>query len=195
MPFNAFTRPLALGALGLSLFVSAACGGDDDAPANGDSGSSEGSGSSGAGAGAKGGKYDACKLLTAEELQAATGEKMDEGDSDYVEFPMGQAICTWGSTGETSLAIAQVSVLRDSGLSDSIRKQNYSVERLFKEGKALYSDPIEPVSGIGNEAHRIGNSLNVLFDGMSISVSIGRPNVQTAELVTMAKLASGRVPK
>jgi len=188
MLFTFPARALVLGALSASLLLSAACGGDDDAPASG--GSSAKSGTS-----AKAGKYDACALITAAELESLAGEKMDAGDSDYVESPMGQAICTWGSTGDTSLTIAQVSVLRDSGLSDMLKKQNYTVERLFKEGKALYSEPIEPVSGIGDDAYRVGNSLNVLFDGMSLSVSIGRQNVQTADLVEMAKLASGRVPK
>lgn len=188
MLFTFPARPLALGALSAALLLTVACGGDDDAPASG-GGSDKGSTS------AKAGKYDACALITAAELESLAGEKMDEGDSDYVESPMGQAICTWGSTGETSLTIAQVSVLRDSGLSEALKSQKYTVERLYKEGKALYTEPLEPVSGIGDDAYRVGNSLNVLFDGMSISVSIGRQNVQTADLVEMAKLASGRVPK
>jgi len=186
--FRTFAHCLVLGTVSAALLLSVACGGDDDTPASG--GISEKSNTS-----AKAGKYDACALITAAELESLAGEKMDEGDSDYVESPMGQAICIWGSTGETSLTIAQVSVLRDSGLSEALKSQKYTVERLHKEGKALYTEPLEPVSGIGNDAYRVGNNLNVLFDGMSISVSIGRQNVQTAELVEMAKLASARVPK
>lgn len=198
MSFRTFSRYLLLGALGASLFLSVACGGgDDDATSSaGDDADAVATKAGEARDNAtdtKGARFDPCKLLTASELEEFAGEKMDAGEAAYVEVPMGQTLCTWGATSETSLVIAQVSVVREQDFSDQLKKQKYTAKKLFDDGKALLSGTVD-VTGIGESAYRAGNDLTILHEGMVISVSLGKKDVQTATLVEMAKKAIGRLP-
>lgn len=198
MSFRTFAHHLVLGALSASLLLSVACGGgDDDAPAGG--GDDVGAVATKAGetrdrtTDTKGAKFDPCQLLTAAELEEFAGEKMDAGDAAYVEMPMGQTLCTWGATSETSLSIAQVSVVREQDFADQLKNQKYTAKKLFDDGKALQAGA-EDVPGIGDSAYRTGNDLTILHEGMVVSVSLGKKDVQTATLVEMAKKAIARLP-
>ncbi len=197
MSFRTFARYLLPGALGASLLLSVACGGDDDATSSaGDDADAVATNAGEArdnAAGTKGAKFDPCQLLTAAELEQFAGEQMDAGEAAYVEVPMGQTLCTWGATSERSLVIAQVSVVREQDFADQLKKQKYTAKRLFDDGKALQAGA-ENVPGIGESAYRTGNDLTILHEGMVISVSLGKQNVQTATLVEMAKKAIARLP-
>lgn len=198
MSFRTFTHHLMLGALSASLLLSAACGGgDDDAPSGGNDGTGSVATKAGeapdSSADTKGAKFDPCQLLTAAELEEFAGEKMDAGEAAYVEVPMGQTLCTWGSTRETSLTIAQVSVVREQDFVDQLKKQKYTAKKLFDDGKAMQT-AAQDVPGVGESAYRTGNSLTILHDGMVIAVSIGKQNLETATLVEMAKKAIARLP-
>lgn len=198
MSYRIVIRHFALGALSASLLLSAACGGDDSSPGDsgtpGDSAATQSGGNTtAAGTTADKGKFDPCQLLTAAELEEVAGEAMDAGDAAIAQGPMGITLCTWGATSDRSLTIAQVSVTREQDFTDQLKSQKYTAKRLFEDEKALHGS-VEDVPGIGQSAYRAGNVLNILYDGMTVSVSLGRQGVTTEMLVKMANQAVARLP-
>lgn len=198
MSYRTLLHHVVLGALSVSALLSVACGGGDDDSST-DTGGDVGAVATKAdeakttAADTKGAKFEPCDLLTAAELEEFAGEKMDEGDPVYQQAPLGITLCTWGATSERSLTIAQVSVLREQDFAEQIKSQKYTAKKLFEDEKAMYTG-IEEVAGIGQSAYRTGNVLNVLFDGMTMSVSIGRQGLETETLVKMANAAVARIP-
>jgi hypothetical protein len=179
------------------MLVSVACGGGSDG-ASSDAGDGGGATTTAGEAknkppDTKGAKFDPCQLLTAAELEEFAGEKMDGGDATIAQGPMGITLCTWGATSDTSLTIAQVSVIREQDFTDQFKAQKYTAKKLFEDEKALHTG-VQEVSGISESAYRVGNVLNVLYDGMTVSVSLGKQGVQTETLVAMAKAAVARIP-
>ena len=197
MSYRIFLRHLTLGAFSASLLLSVACGGGDD-DASSDAGDDVATSTTAAetkdtAPDAKGAKFDPCELLTAAELEELAGEKMDGGDPAIAQGPMGITLCTWGATSERSLTIAQVSVVREQDFADQLKSQKYTAKKLFEDEKALHSG-VQDVAGIGQSAYRVGNVLNVLYDGMTVSVSLGKQGVETETLVAMASKAVPRIP-
>jgi len=186
------------GALSAALLFSVACGGGDDDASPDDS---DGGGATATTAGdAKdtpsgegGAKFDPCQLLTAAELEELAGEKMDGGDPAVAQGPLGITLCTWGATSDTSLTIAQVSVVREQDFTAQLKSQKYTAKKLFDDEKALRTG-VQDVAGIGESAYRVGNVLNVLYEGMTVSVSLGKQGVETGTLVAMANKAVARIP-
>lgn len=186
------------GALSAALLFSVACGGGDDDASPDDS---DGGGATATTAGdAKdtpsgegGAKFDPCQLLTAAELEELAGEKMDGGDPAVAQGPLGITLCTWGATSDTSLTIAQVSVVREQDFTAQLKSQKYTAKKLFDDEKALRTG-VQDVAGMGESAYRVGNVLNVLYEGMTVSVSLGKQGVETGTLVAMANKAVARIP-
>jgi len=196
--YQTFIHHIILGALSTSLLLSVACGGGDDDASSDDS---DGGGATATTAGdAKdtpsgegGAKFDPCQLQTGAELEEFAGEKMDDGDPGIGLGPMGITLCTWGATSDRSLTIAQVSVVREQDFSAQLKSQKYTAKKLFDDEKALHSG-VQDVAGTGESAYRVGNVLNILYDDMSVSVSLGKQGLQTETLVAMANAAVARVP-
>ncbi|MBE0609866.1 MAG: DUF3558 family protein [Dehalococcoidia bacterium] len=198
MSYRPLIHHIILGALSTSLLLSVACGGGDD-DASSDAGDGGGATATTAGdakdtpSGESGAKFDPCQLLTGAELEEFAGEKMDGGDPAIAQGPMGITLCTWGATSERSLTIAQVSVVREQDFSAQLKSQKYTVKNLFEGEKALHTS-VQDVAGIGESAYRVGNVLNVLYDGMTVSVSLGKQGVETETLLAMANKAVARIP-
>lgn len=198
MSYRTLFHHIIFGALSVSMLVSVACGGGgDDAPSDGVDGGGATATTAGEAkdtpSGESGAKFDPCQLLTAAELEEFAGEKMDGGDPAVAQGPMGITLCTWGATSERSLTIAQVSVVREKDFAAQLKSQKYTAKKLFEEEKALHSG-VQDVAGIGESAYRVGNVLNVLYDGMTVSVSLGKQGVETETLVAMANTAVPRIP-
>lgn len=198
MSYRSLFHHIVFGALSVSMLASVACGGgDDDALSDGGGGGDATATTAGEAkdtpSGESGAKFDPCQLLTAAELEELIGEKMDAGDPAIAQGPMGITLCTWGATSDTSLTIAQVSVIREKDFAAQLKSQKYTAKKLFEDEKALHSG-VQDVAGLGESAYRVGNVLNVLYDGMTVSVSLGKQGVQTETLVAMANKAVPRIP-
>jgi hypothetical protein len=195
MPLNRIARTLATAALVVA--VAAACSD------NGDPGPSpEGS------VGLFDGTVDApvrhgpvppvCSLLTTGEASELAGEDLREPASDVTPGGIGQQVCTFGATAFFSYTYVQVSLVAEADWPPELHARGYTARRVFEEARDSYP-MIEPVTGIGEDAFRHGNTLEVLTGDVTFGVKIalndrsGGIEAPLGDLVRAAELILGRL--
>ncbi|MCZ2111153.1 MAG: DUF3558 domain-containing protein [Dehalococcoidia bacterium] len=192
------TFRLLIAALAATALLSAACGGDDDGSSSSNSNdspvSTEKKANDTKANDVSNVSLDPCKLLTAEEVAAAIGNPVDEGQAGEAKgSPLGQAICTWSGQGGLSANSLLVSVERSKDFAKTLKDQGYTAKKLYEDGKKIATDATD-VTGVGVAAYRSKNGLNVLVDGATFNVSLitsGKAN--DAQLADLAKKVATRL--
>jgi hypothetical protein len=132
---------------------------------------------------------DVCDLVPVGEAQRITGREMSAPRAVYLGEPLGQKVCTFAAADRTFATVLQVSVVDESVFSGSLAEGGYTIEQLFAETKALYPAAIA-VTGIGDDAFRHGDTLEVLFNGYTIGVSLSLGSNYTNEAASLDTLAA-----
>lgn len=134
------------------------------------------------------GPVNPCDLLTVEEVSAAAGQPMLAGELDKGSNPFGQTMCAWEAQKQGSVLIVQVSVMREADFAGQMKK-TYSAKKLYDQAMTLYPNATG-VAGVGNEAFRSDNTLQVLADGgVTFTVMVGLPGRHTVADETLVALA------
>lgn len=132
---------------------------------------------------------DICELVPVEAAQRITGRELGAPRAVNLAEPLGQKVCTFGAADRSFATVLQVSVVDEGMLPGALAASGYTVERLFAETRALYPTAVT-VTGIGDEAFRHGDTLEVLYNGYSLGVSLSLGDSYTSEAAPLETLAA-----
>lgn len=135
---------------------------------------------------------DVCDLVPVAEAQRITGRELSAPRAVYLGEPLGQKVCTFAAADRTFATVLQVSVVDESVFTGTLAEGGYTIEQLFAETRALYPAAVA-VTGIGDDAFRHGDTLEVLYNGYTVGVSLSlgsNYSNEAAPLETLAAIAA-----
>lgn len=162
-----------------------------------------------AAANAKG--FDACALLTADDIKAVQGEAIREskpGRRDGTDFAVNSCFyATPTFTKSVSLEVTQKGTSSQSvrefwkaNFAAALDKRDQKNERRKKQGKPQAGEPARPVSGIGDEAYWISTNANSTLYAFKkdtlVRISIGgtdKEEERMKKIKTLAEKALARL--
>lgn len=127
-------------------------------------------------------RFDPCGLLSREEAASLAGEPVGVPEPQESHNPLGQKMCLYNT--ESSSRLIQLSVIRTEGIAAKIRKHGQSAVKIYNATKEML-DPVENVSGIGDDACWGTPGLHILKGDTYVLVSVG--NTSKSENLELAR--------
>ena len=205
-------RWFALGAVGATTMVFAAC--SDDATVTVSSSTTAAIGSAGTTAvlatdssgttavePVKGNPIDPSALLTTAELSTALQVPVGDpksGPQGSLPNPLGQRTCTWSTAESPPRSVAVSVVTTQSASLGGASGGDYTARKLFEDTKPL-AEGLEPIAGLGDDAFFgavAGMQVSVVKGDVYLSVTVpfGTTDADATTVRTLAPLAVGRLP-
>jgi hypothetical protein len=155
-------------------------------------------------AAANAGAFNACALLTSDDIKAVQGEAVKEskpgqrGGTDFAVNSCFYATPTF--TKSVSLEVTQKGTSGQSvrefwkaNFAAALDKREQKNERRKKQGKPQAGEPARPVSGIGDEAYWISTNANSTLYAFKkdalVRISIGGVDTEEARMKKIRELA------
>ena len=148
--------------------------------------------------------FDACALLTADDIKAVQGEAVREskpGHREGTDFAVNSCFyATPTFTKSVSLEVTQKGTSTQSvrefwkaNFAAALDKRDKKNERRKKQGKPQAGEPAKPVSGIGDEAYWISTNANSTLYAFKkdtlVRISIGGPDKEDERMKKIKTLA------
>lgn len=135
---------------------------------------------------------DVCDIVPVDDAQRLLGRELAAPRGVNLGAPLGQVVCTFGSTDRSYATVLQVSIVAQDVFDEDLLQSGYTVAQLFDETRALYPSSVK-VQGIGDDAFRHADTLEVLHGEYAIGVSLSLGSnfsSQAAPLETLAAIAA-----
>jgi hypothetical protein len=137
------------------------------------------------------GSLDVCDIVPVDDAQRLLGRDLSAPRGVNLGAPLGQVVCTFGSTDRSYATVLQVSIVAQNVFDEDLLQTGYTIGQLFDETRALYPSSVK-VHGIGDDAFRHNDTLEVLHGEYAIGVSLSLGSnfsSQAAPLETLAAIA------
>ena len=132
---------------------------------------------------------DVCDLVPVEQAQRLTDRDLNEPRALNLGAPLGQKVCTFGAADRSFATVLQVSVVDEGMFTGTLAESGYTVDQLFAETRALYPTAVT-VTGIGDDAFRHGDTLEVLHNGYTVGISLSLGSSYASEAAPLETLAA-----